>query len=244
MSKEYLMMDAISMVDDKYLEKYFAMKESMANRRNRGKIIKWSLTVAAGLALVIISVPLALHLSGSRSMGDVGNYQICLSEVEERGEFISAKEASAYLKQYEGEILAWVSDNENVSAGSLHISYEGIYHVTVTEDANFINYDMITFYVIGEDSAIVASVDLIRDQDSFIYQINGSGPCTSALNSILAEYPNTDFALIYIGAFTEAAVAPDNTVYFFNGEKEIAADIDYYSMFNREVNLINSAVLE
>ena len=57
------------------------------------------------------------------------------------------------------------------------------------------------------------------------------------LNEVISQYPNTKFAMIYIEDFTEAIIAPDNSVYFLNGENSVIEDVDYYSLFNKEINL-------
>ena len=114
----------------------------------------------------------------------------------------------------------------------------------MTEKLNFIDYDIITFFVVDESGTIVSSVDLFRDNNSFNYQVNSSGISTEKLNEVLSQNPKTNFALIYIGDFTEAIIAPDNTIYFLNGKKAITEDLDYYSLFNKEINLISSTLLE
>ena len=54
MSDNYLLMDAISYVDDTYLKKYFEMKEVLASKKNkRAGMIKWGASIAACLCLVV-----------------------------------------------------------------------------------------------------------------------------------------------------------------------------------------------
>ena len=50
--------------------------------------------------------------------------------------------------------------------------------------------------------------------------------------------------MIYIGAFAEAVIAPDNTVYFLNLSKTEKADVDLYSLLCEENTKLNSALTE
>lgn len=242
----YLVMDAISCLDTDLLADHLERKDKLKNKiklKKRERFFRQIAAVAC-FAIVLIAVPLVMNEFMPRTRGEMGEYTISLSEVVYHGQKIESNEANSYLENHEHEILSYVSRKEQVNIESLRLSYNGIYHVTVTEKSNFVNYDIITFFIVDENEVIVSSVDLIKDNNTFNYQVNSGGVSIQELNKILSQNPQTSFALIYIGDFTEAVIAPDNTIYFLNGKKAITEDVDYYSLFNKEINLINSSLLE
>lgn len=242
----YLFIDAVSYLDADLLAEHLEKKEKLRKgAKNRRKIVltKWS-AVAACFTLVLVCASVALTRFFPLNMGDIGEYKISLSDVEYMGQIIDSNEFQVYLKEHENEILKFVAQKENVNMNTLVLSDKGIYHVTLSDKQNYINYNIITFYVMDEEGAICASVDLFRENNTFRFQVNSSGVRLDKLNEVLSNNPNTDFALVYIGDFTEAVIAPDNTIYFLNGEKTIQENVDYYSMFNKEINAISSTLLE
>lgn len=244
--KNHILMDAISCLDAELLEEHLETKKKLQDKiknKRKNNFVRWVGAVAC-LAIVLVSIPLIINKLTPKNLGEMGEYTICLSEVVYKGQKIDSNETIGYLQNHEFEILSFVSKKENVNIESLRLSYNGIHHVTVTEKLNFIDYDIITFFVVDESGTIVSSVDLFRDNNSFNYQVNSSGISTEKLNEVLSQNPKTNFALIYIGDFTEAIIAPDNTIYFLNGKKAITEDLDYYSLFNKEINLISSTLLE
>lgn len=243
--KDYVLIDGISELDNDLLEEHLVQKEKLQLRQKKHKramIYKWT-AAAACLALVLsISIPLAID-RGGKSFGDMGNYQVSLSEVVTKGNGITEADATAFLQAHEEEILKLVSQGEDIAVEDLRLSYYGVYHVTLTTEENFINEDMLTYYVLTGDGKIVSTVELYRSAGELIYQLSGSGIVTETINAVLAQHPDADFAMIYIDAFTEAMVAPDNTVYFLNGEKPVPEELEYYSMFNLEKNIIGLGLL-
>ena len=85
--KDYVLIDGISELDNDLLEEHLVQKEKLQLRqkkRKRAMIYKWT-AAAACLALVLsISIPLAIN-RGGKSFGDMGNYQVSLSEVVTKG---------------------------------------------------------------------------------------------------------------------------------------------------------------
>lgn len=244
--KDYVLIDGISELDNDLLEEHLVQKEKLQLRQKKHKrvmIYKWT-AAAACLALVLsISIPLAIN-RGGKNFGDMGNYQVSLSEVVvTKGNGITEADATAFLQAHEEEILKLVSQGEDIAVEDLRLSYYGVYHVTLTTEENFINEDMLTYYVLTGDGKIVSTVELYRSAGKLIYQLSGSGIVTETINAVLAQHPDADFAMIYIDAFTEAMVAPDNTVYFLNGEKPVPEELEYYSMFNLEKNILSLGLL-
>lgn len=242
----YLFIDAVSYLDADLLAEHLDRKDKLKKRsrfKRKEYFFRWIAAIAC-FAIVLVAVPLVMNEIIPRNLGEMGEYTISLSEVVYNGQRIESNEVNSYLENYENEILSYVSKKEKVDVETLRLSYNGIYHVTVTEKSNFVNYDVITFFVVDESEVIVSSVDLIRDNTSFNYQVNSGGASIKKLNEVLSQNPQTSFALIYIGDFTEAVIAPDNTIYFLNGKEAITEDVDYYSLFNKEINLINSNLLE
>ena len=235
----HIIIDAISNLDADLLEHHLEAKEKLKSQRKKRPIIKWLATAACLILALSVFVPLAMNENG-RSKGDMGEYRISLTEVIAKGEPVGIDEAKNYLLECENEILTLVSSAEKISVDELMLSSGGIYHVTLTEEENFINYDMITFYVFTVDGAIVSTVDLYRNDGKLNFQVNGSGVITETMNHVLSQNQGVEFILIYIDDFTEAMIAPNNTVYFLNGKKEIIGDLDFYSLFNLGVNVINS----
>ena len=112
---------------------------------------------------MLVSISLITNELTHKNFGEIGEYKISMSEVVYKGQRIEANESRIYLKQHETEILSWISKNSHVEVASLHLSYNGIYHVTATEKSNFINYNIITFFVVDAKGTIVSSLDLFRD---------------------------------------------------------------------------------
>ena len=240
----YILLDAISCLDKELLTEHLEIKSKLRAKAKIKRIFtKWAISVAC-LTIVLVSISLITNELTHKNFGEIGEYKISMSEVVYKGQRIEANESRIYLKQHETEILSWISKNSHVEVASLHLSYNGIYHVTATEKSNFINYNIITFFVVDAKGTIVSSLDLFRDGESFNYQVNGGSVSIDKLNEVISQYPHTNFAMIYIEDFTEAIIAPDNSVYFLNGEKSVIEDVDYYSLFNKEINLISDTLLK
>lgn len=240
----HILLDAISCLDKELLAEHLEIKSKLRAKAKIKRIFtKWAISVAC-LTIVLVSISLTTNELARKNFGEIGEYKISMSEVVYKGQRIEANESRNYLKQHETEILSWISKNSHVEVASLHLSYNGIYHVTATEKSNFINYNIITFFVVDTNGTIVSSLDLFRDGESFNYQVNGGSVSIDKLNEVISQYPNTNFAMIYIEDFTEAIIAPDNSVYFLNGEKSVIEDVDYYSLFNKEINLISDTLLK
>ena len=63
MSDRYLLMDAISYVDDTYLKKYFEMKEVFTSKKKkRVSMIRWRASIAASFCLIVSVLFTALYL--------------------------------------------------------------------------------------------------------------------------------------------------------------------------------------
>lgn len=246
MYNENWLIDAISNIDDKYLEKYFDVKRNLQIEKKRIEKIKRNVAIAtaACLMVIVISLPFVLKIVEPINMGQIGSYKISQSDVVFKGQYIEESESTSYLKQHENEILSMVSRRVNISIDELRISYKGIYHVNLTDKTNFINYDIIRFYVVDDDVNLIASIDLYRENKGFNYQLSYGGEQLKKLNEILKKHVDTNFALVYIGDFVEALIAPDNTIYFLNGGKEVEENIDYYTKFDEKINILNSTMLE
>ncbi len=246
MYNENWLIDAISNIDETYLEKYFDIKRNIQIKKKGIKKIKRNVAIATATCfmVLVISLPFVLKIMEPINMGQIGSYKISQSDVVFEGQYIEESESTSYLKKHENEILSIVSQRVNVGIDKLRISYKGIYHVNLTDKTNFINYDTIRFYVVDDDVNLIASIDLYRENKSFNYQLSYGGEPLNKLNEILKKHVDTNFALVYIGDFVEALIAPDNTIYFLNGGKEIEENIDYYTKFDKKINIINYTMLE
>lgn len=246
--KSYILIDGISHLDTDLLAEHLQKKEKLKNKaksKRKFNLPKWS-AIAACFALILVSVTFILNDLLPISGGEFGEFKISLSEVEYIGEKTNTEKLQNYLSDHEKEILSRVSQAENIGMDFLRLSDKGVEHVTLSEKTNFINYNYITYYVINNVGSIVASVDLFSVDDTFNYTITLGGPAINELNKVLRRNPNVDFVLIYIGPFTEAVVAPDNTIHFLNGKRDLIVEenIDYYSFFNKGENVVNSSILE
>lgn len=246
MYNDGLLMEAISCIDDIYIESYFSYKQKMGKRRKllRGRRSA-VIAAAASLVGVVVSLAMLFILSEElRPQGDDPDFPISLSEVTYTGQLIDAQESDAFFTEYENEILTILSRKLQKPVDSLHLIDKGIYHLNLTPQKNYINYDIITFFIVDDMGNIMASIDLIRDHNDFTYQLNYNGTRFRIFSEILNQQEDTDFVLVYIGAFTEALIAPDNTFYDHDGKIVKKGDEDFYSTFNKTINVINSTMLK
>ena len=242
--REDFLMDAVSHLDTEVIENYHKYKDRLkARKKNKKAVVRWTAMAACLIIFFAVSYPIIEKFIPRKMGGEIGEYEICSSEVKFIGEPIKENELKNYLMEQESYILSYISKKINVDVNSLRICDKGIYHVNATQKSNYVNYDTITYFVMDKDCSVIASVDLFRDGNTLNFQVHTLGLAITELNRILSERPNTDFAMIYIGASIEALIAPDNTIYFLNCKKEVQENIDYYSMFNKEINLINFDLL-
>ncbi len=92
MSDNCLLMEAIDYVDDAYLKKYFAMKkERSIAKAKRRRVVKWSLTMAACLTIVLIGTliinVIPLHNSSNIHYGYTEEYRLYYKGEKSIGEY-------------------------------------------------------------------------------------------------------------------------------------------------------------
>ena len=113
----------------------------------------------------------------------------------------------------------------------------------MTEEERFVNFGSVTFFVLDESGRIVASVDLFRANGSLFHRITCGDTKIDKLNELLSQNPDTSFVMVYIN-FKEAAITPDNTIYFLDEDRTITSDTGYYSLFNIISNQLSYELLE
>ena len=84
MSDNYLFMKAVDYVDDRYLGKYFSMKEKLSHQKiKRKKAIKWSINIAVCFLVVLIAVPVIMHFTQHNTPAPVIKYYDNIAEVRD-----------------------------------------------------------------------------------------------------------------------------------------------------------------
>lgn len=77
MSDKFIFMEAINCIDDNYLDKYFAMKTKQSyEKAKKRKVLKWTLSMAACLSVLLIS----LFLTNLISSNETQNIQYSYSD--------------------------------------------------------------------------------------------------------------------------------------------------------------------
>lgn len=244
----HILTDAVSCLDEELISEHLEMKEKLkgSTKRKGKKNFTGLVAAAACLVVVLACIPLAtniLPLFSDRTIGVYYSTDSSYDGIMRRGKPISKDESNAFFAEHEREILSLISNVKNVALDSLRISHNGIYHVTVTEEERFVNFGSATFFVLDESGKIVASVDLFRANGSLFHRVDCGGTKIDKLNELLSQNPDTSFVMVYIN-FKEAAIAPDNTIYFLDEDRIITSGASYYSLFNIISNQLSYELLE
>lgn len=235
---------AINCIDDDLISGAIEYKPQKGiNRIIYHSWTKWA-AVAACLCIVMIGAITIEHYV-STSRGNMGIESISISEVKETGTAFTENEVQDFLVESSDYIIARIAAKMNIPTEGISISSNGYYHVTVTENENILNLDYLTLPVIANEE-IITSVTLYRDAEEIKYEFHYGGTWGDKITELLKQYPDEQFAMIFLGDFVEAAISSDNTVHFLtkkiNGIFE--AGVDYYTAFKFEENTMDSSLLK
>jgi hypothetical protein len=92
------------------------------------------------------------------------------------------------------------------------IATKGYYSISL-EYGNSINYNFLDLPVFRNDE-LVGEITISRDGYKEVN--SGMGGAYSTLCSLLAEYPDSEFVMLY-GASSKAAIGPDNKIHILSG---------------------------
>ena len=84
MSKHIFLVEAIGHIDDVYLQKYFKMKENIAQTKKpsvRPKTIKWTVSIAACLIAILIAIPVIQRFTQHHATAPAIRYYETMSQV-------------------------------------------------------------------------------------------------------------------------------------------------------------------
>lgn len=181
----------------------------------------------------------------SISRGSLGIESISISEVRETGAAFTETEIQNFLAESGEHVISQIAEKTNIPVESISISNSGYYHVTVTENENILNLNYLTLPVIV-DKEIITSVTLYRDAGEIKYEFHYGGTWGDEITELLKQYPDEQFAMIYIGDFVEAAISSDNTIHFLTKKINniFETGVDYYSTFKFEENTMDSLLLK
>lgn len=235
---------AIGYIDDDLVTSAI---EYMPKKKTKRKIYhnwkKWAAVAACFYIVMIGAITVEHYVSTSR--GSKGMESISISDIKKIGSAFTEYEVQDFITESGDSIICRLAEKMNIPAESISICNRGYYHVTVTENENFLNLNYLTLPVIANEE-IITSVTLYRDVGEIKYQFHYGGTWGDKITELLEQYPAEQFVMIYIGDFVEAAVSSDNTVYFLNKEIEgIFEDgVDYYTAFKFEENTIDSSLIK
>ena len=240
---KYMLTDAITCIDSNIIDDHILEKERILKAKARNLKIFKQMVATAACIVILFCIPMVYNLFYPAT-GSLGDFTVSLSDVKYMGTPISQAEIDAFIAEHQDFILSSVSELSGINVQNLHIINKPLHHVGLVEGANYINYDVVTLYVLNQENKIVSAALMIRSDDCFVLNINGPCRVYERLNEVLEEYPQEDIVMICVNIFTEAAVTPDGKVHFLTARTPISTEIDYYSLFNKSINVLNSGMLE
>lgn len=77
-----LLMETIDYLDDRYLKKYFAIREQCSHQKKiRKKNVKWPISIAACFLVAIIVIPVIMHFTQNNTPAPATKYYESIAEV-------------------------------------------------------------------------------------------------------------------------------------------------------------------
>lgn len=241
--KDFLIVDAISCIDDDLIINY--LENRLTYRAKRRVAYRLAIAIIASSLLLSVGViPWIYDSIVALCRGELGGDGFELSEVKYEGRKIEKDEMNELLSKEKEWIISKISEIEEIPRESIFILKNGYHHITVTDKGNFINLNMITIPVINDEGDIIASITLFRSNDELQCQLNLGGAWSQKLNAIIDKYPNQKFLMMYIGDFSEAVITPDNSIHFLTGEVNFDGETNYYSAFYNEISVLDTDWLD
>lgn len=153
----------------------------------------------------------------------------------------------AYLQDLLTLLTKNYASSESIGAGeTFTVIKNGYEHVTVNGDGSVTyNRNYLDLPVINPQGEIVAIITVYRHNGQLSCQMSHGGPNIEKLNTLLQQYAGQDIVMLYVGDFSEAAITPDGEIHFLTGSPSgFTEDLDYYSYYRREGNILNSDMLK
>lgn len=216
--------------------------------------VRYASIAAAFVLCVCAGVFAAAHLSGISSPNTIGdecdlNCNIYGAGISDLDISCDGKLAITGTGFTDEEIYSLVENNKEIIAANVSGEYDcfgseiriytkGYCHAVLGEK-NYVHLDYLTLPVCV-DNRIVANLEVFKANGELLYTLNTGGDKWDIINEAL-EYDDEIAFVFFVGYTSEAAIAPDNTIFeiTYDSKGTLTAGYDLiateYNTFSRSV---------
>ena len=171
--------------------------------------------------------------------GDTSHTVSAIDTLTIKGTGYTDEEIVSMIKENKDTIALNISAEYDCFGSEIQIYTKGYCHAVLGEE-NCVDLDYLTLPVCI-DNRIVANLDVFKANDEFMYTLNVGGDKWDTINEAL-DYGNK-IAFVFAGGYaSEAAVAPDNTVFEITHDAKGTLTAGY-DLVATEYNTFSSSVL-